>query len=244
MPDIDAPNRKVLSKGFGKNCEAFIDNQEYAVDKNDDGDGVIVKSLVGLSYAYSNIEIEVRGYLSLEAAWNFTDTRVSTLTLYSDLTIPADGYEILYSYTSESDSDRTESAVVDRLYVSEFRTLCLNLNGHTIDRALTHSKQSGCVIEVNGGMLTLEDGAGTGKLTGGNNTSDGGGIVVLNGGTFIFESGTICQNSAVKGGGVYVADGSTMRMTGGKITENTAHNTAADCISLRTATCLYGMRHT
>ena len=101
-------------------------------------------------------------------------------------------------------------------------TFTLNLNGHTLDRgyAFTNNTRNGYVILVTGN-LTLEDTAGTGRITGGS-YSHGGGVYVAPKGIFTMTGGTITRNTASEcGGGVYVLDG-TFTMTGGTITENSA----------------------
>lgn len=119
------------------------------------------------------------------------------------------------------------------LVIPEGKYVTLDLNGHTIDRGLADQTavENGNVITVNG-SLTLTDSSdnqntsaydGTGKITGGNTTSEGGGVLV-NSGTFNMEGGTISDCSANhKGGGVLV-QGGTFTMSGGTID----HCNAAD----------------
>ncbi len=124
-------------------------------------------------------------------------------------------------------SDPTKSSS-SYLSVPSGVTVTLNLNGHTIDRALTAAAENGFVINVIGN-LTVTDGSvdKTGKITGGKNRGDlgGGGVVVL-GGTFNMSGGSITGNSAWQGGGgVYVIRGGTFNMSGGSITGNNSTNT-------------------
>jgi hypothetical protein len=70
------------------------------------------------------------------------------------------------------------------------------------------------------GTFTLGSGA---TLQNNKNPSNDGGGVLVNGGTFIMNGGTISGNEAYGGGGVAVAAG-TFSMTGGSITGNTASN--------------------
>ena len=126
--------------------------------------------------------------------------------------------------------------------------ITIKLNGHTISRAATSPVGDGAVITVRGGELTLEGG---GTITGGNNSSGAGGIVVgpdsgskltvtdgisisgnkgtTGGGvyvapdcTFAMKNVTITGNTATKGGGVYVAPTCTFSLGSGSITGNTA----------------------
>ena len=89
--------------------------------------------------------------------------------------------------------------------------------------------QNGNVLTVNG-TLTLCDTSENattfpGKITGGYNIGNGGGVIVTDG-LFIMEAGSISGNRAVAGnitygGGVY-ATNSTITMDGGDITNNIA----------------------
>ena len=122
-------------------------------------------------------------------------------------------------------------------------SVTLDLNGHTVDRNLTEAVENGNVITVMG-ELTLLDSSNeeTGKITGGNNTKDGGGVLVwpeedaTNEGHFIMEGGTITQNTARSGGGVYVWDNYSFHpgrfdMYGGMITGNLAIHEEDDSFS-------------
>ena len=118
--------------------------------------------------------------------------------------------------------DVTAEAYSSSLKVPARVTVTLDLNGHTVDRALTTATADGYVIEAIG-SLTLRDSSagGTGRITGGYSTGDGGGVCAF--GTFIMEGGTISGNSANRGG-VYVGVNQTFTMSGGTITGNTASN--------------------
>ncbi len=127
--------------------------------------------------------------------------------------------------------------------------ITLDLNGKTLSRNLDTPQENGHVIEIEqGAIFTLTDNSTgkDGKLTGGNTTGDGGGILYHgknlellggkiagniaagNGGGIwdsgqgiAMEGGEISGNTAKNGGGVYHDSGS-FRMMGGKITGNTA----------------------
>jgi uncharacterized repeat protein (TIGR02543 family) len=91
----------------------------------------------------------------------------------------------------------------------------------------------GGVAKVDGGSLTMEDGA---AITGGyivNNTTAYGGGVLVSAGTFIMTGGTVegntmhtTQGYANYGGGVAVMAGATFMMTGGSIEGNTVDTAA------------------
>ncbi len=106
---------------------------------------------------------------------------------------------------------------------TESNPVILDLNGHTINRALGTAQEDGTVISVSG-ALTLKDSTGSGKITGGNNNNSttsgtwGGGVCVQNGAFFTMEGGNISYNfSEIGGGGVYVCNGGSFTMTGGTI---------------------------
>ena len=117
-----------------------------------------------------------------------------------------------------------------RITVPEGADIILDLNGHTIDRNLTDEIESGSVILVNGGTLTVEDGSAkkTGKITGGMN-SLGGGIHATIGSKLTINSGTITGNNSSNAGGVFVQGASNATaatketkfiMNGGEISNN------------------------
>ena len=103
-------------------------------------------------------------------------------------------------------------------------TSTLDLNGHTVDRGLAgqDAVEDGYVISVRG-TLTVNDSSTdrTGKITGGNNT-DGGGGVVLDG-TFTLNGGAVTGNRTNSNAGGILNEG-TFNMTGGAISDNSAQN--------------------
>ena len=106
-------------------------------------------------------------------------------------------------------------------------TVTLDLNGHTVRRSLDGLTESGYVIKINeGASLTLEDSGTGGKITGGkNSTAGGGGGVYVYEGTFIMNGGSITGNRAdTSGGGVLVRYSATFIMNGGSITDNISDN--------------------
>lgn len=96
-------------------------------------------------------------------------------------------------------SDITAGIGDTTLTVPTNKTVTLRLEDHTINRNLSETVE-------NGGVITVSSGAtlgvlGTGTITGGNTTGDGGGI--CNNGTLTFYGGTITGNKAANGGGIY-----------------------------------------
>lgn len=131
----------------------------------------------------------------------------------------------------------TYSAFKDgRIYVRSGVNIVIDLNGHSIDRNLSEAVANGQVLYVQGN-LTVEDTVGNGKITGGYHTrksddtianySIGGGVVV-EGGTFNLDGGSIVQNQIsgnyIVGVGVGIRNGGTFNMNGGRITENNHTN--------------------
>ena len=104
-------------------------------------------------------------------------------------------------------------------YVPEGETtICLN--GKKIQ--LAEGKTGSVIYIQNGRTLTICDHSsdGSGCITGGNETMDGGGVTVF--GTFIMKGGNISGNKTAKyGGGVYTNSGA-FTMEGGSISGNEA----------------------
>ncbi len=125
-------------------------------------------------------------------------------------------------------TDVTAAATDEALTVPAGKTVVIDLNGHTLNRALTAPAANGSVI-INNGTLAIMDNAGNGKITGGNTSTIGGGV--LNNGAFTLYGGEITGNTATDaGGGVYntayeLPGG--FWMTGGLIDGNTASVGAA-----------------
>ena len=101
------------------------------------------------------------------------------------------------------------------LEVPSGKTVTLNLNGKIINRGLTSATNNGFVIK-NEGTLTIN---GSGTITGGNNTSHGGGIYSSS--NLTINGGSITENSATYGGGIYYGSG-YLYINGGSITGNSA----------------------
>ena len=141
--------------------------------------------------------------------------------------------------------DYTAASGDSALTVPSGTTVTLDLNGYTLNRGMANSGavENGYVI-LNEGILTITDSGSGGKITGGNNSGNGGGIYntgtltltggsitgnratgeaggVYNGGTINLSSGSITRNTAgLSGGGIFNAE--TLTITGGGITSNTA----------------------
>ena len=120
-----------------------------------------------------------------------------------------------------------------RIKVPQKTNITIDLNGHSIDRAIVGGATNGQVIIVEG-SLTVVDGGEGGKITGGYNTNNRacGGGVYIHGGTLNLRSGAIEGNRILNqdysyGGGVGI-EGGTFNMYGGTVANNTNTNTNSD----------------
>ena len=111
-------------------------------------------------------------------------------------------------------------AGIDNSYLTVNADRTLNLGNHKIDRKLTSAITDGYVIKVGGGTLTV---TGTGQITGGYNSGNGGGIHIASDGTLLLSGGNITGNTAATGGGIY--NGGMLNASGAPIvTGNTGGN--------------------
>ena len=125
------------------------------------------------------------------------------------------GGEITLTQNVTAEADDTA------LVVPEDKTVTLDLNGYTIDRALTAPAEDGSVI-FNYGTLTIKDSGTGGKITGGNYSDVMGGGGIHNRGTLALTGGTISGNTAQCGGGIVNSNSGIFTMSGGTISGNTA----------------------
>ncbi|MBQ2422642.1 MAG: hypothetical protein II286_01685, partial [Clostridia bacterium] len=105
------------------------------------------------------------------------------------------------------------------LYLNDNFDITIDLNGHKIDRNLSEAKDDGMVFYLwdYDAKLTIMDSAGGGKITGGNNTGDGGAFYMDRGSLYI-EGGEISGNKARNGAGIFAASKNNLCIYGGKIT--------------------------
>ena len=121
--------------------------------------------------------------------------------------------------------DVTAGSADKALVIPEGCKATLDLNGHTVDRALKQPVADGSVFIVRGDLTITDSSAGgRGAITGGKTTTSGGGVRV-NKGSLTLKGGTITGNEAKDswGGGVYLYDKNcAFHFDGGAITGNTA----------------------
>lgn len=151
-------------------------------------------------------DIWISDWAELQAAVDNRDNEGGIIGLKRDIDASRDNYSI------KVDGDKIGNVTIE-------------LNGHKMDRKRSSSNDDGHVINVkDGATLTIRDGVGTGILTGGNSSDDGGGIKIEKNSKCVIEGGTISGNKAdPDGGGIFVKG--TLVMTGGTISNNYADDT-------------------
>lgn len=102
-------------------------------------------------------------------------------------------------------------------------TVYLDLNGNNIDRKLASATANGNVITLSGNLI-IGDTLSIGKITGGKNTGNGGGIYVTADGVLTVNKAIITANTANNGGGIFAEEGSTATLNDCIISNNTASN--------------------
>jgi|GEM_PF-6388044 len=151
-------------------------------------------------FQYQPYKYPARSWNGVQRA--MTLSAVNTIELQRDIYAYGKGALVLNTYSPES--------------------VTLNLNGHTLDRQRTTSDEAGYVIRVGDSRtLTITDGVGTGKITGG--YASRGGAVLITSGTLKLVSGTISGNKATDGGAICNnGQNNTIIIEGGVIEDNTA----------------------
>lgn len=169
-------------------------------------------------------------YPTFEIAWSCavglttTETNRATVKLLKDVTAAPDGADNTSFGTGAGFGDGTATGK-GCILVPENDHITLDLNGKALDRGLAHTVADGFVIHIYHGDLTICDtsSGAAGKITGGNNDRNAGGV--RDDGTLTMTGGSITGNiSGTYGGGVGVGSGKTFNMLGGSITNNTAVN--------------------
>jgi hypothetical protein len=167
---------------------------------------------------------ETRNFTSFNDGWVYAMEQ--SLKSHTTLTLLADWVATngdFYCKNAKGDEYGTKDGY---LRINDNHILTIDLNGHKIDRNLDEAKKDGMVFYLSDKQaeLTIKDSAGGGKITGGNNTGDGGAFYAYDGYLFI-EGGEITGNHAANGGGIFWYSDSILCLTGGRITGNTAAET-------------------
>ena len=107
----------------------------------------------------------------------------------------------------------------DAIYFPYDVKVTLNMNGHTIDRALEDSEENGEVMCVDDGADVIIN---NGTITGGHSDNGAGGIHINDKATVTLNNVHIVGNAANEddGGGIAVYDGATLIMNGGSFVNN------------------------
>ena len=196
-----------------------------SINKTDNGDGSFTYTMVANVPPVTGMETEtvqvtikdgkITALASQNAGMEMSPENDAPLTDWASLKAAmANGGVIKLA------QDFVAGATDEALIVPESKTVVLELNGHTLNRALTAPVANGSVI-INNGTLAIM-GNENSKIMGGNTTGNGGGI--LNNGTLTLYGGEITGNSASAGAGVYNNKVNTETegfwMTGGLIDNN------------------------
>ena len=164
------------------------------------------------------------------------------VTLFSEIIPELNSWTDLQDVIDKAGKEATIVLMTDirvvgpskELVIPGGKHITLDLNGFTLDRAITGPMDDGYVFRVEtNGTLSIKDSSadGRGKITGGNAKGNGGGIYCR--GTLFLYGGSITGNKAKNGGGVYVdeANGRLNQtsngkffMRGGSITNNEAND--------------------
>ncbi|MDE7082166.1 MAG: MBG domain-containing protein [Clostridia bacterium] len=180
------------------------------------------------AYAETTTDITTQTYTAEEIAslWSSAVQESIDTGKQVTFTLPAD-------WTAASDTTYTTAFGLGvgfdrgRIYVPTDANIVLDLNGHTIDRALETSISYSNVIYIeSSGTLEICDSSknGTGVITGAYGhtiTSHGAGAIYCEGGYLTLNGGSISGNTGRHGGGVYVYTGE-FTMNGGEISNNNA----------------------
>lgn len=192
----------VITEGLPGNGDATCfskDNNDpkYYLDLNDDQEAEI-----HLKYVCKNTTTGVR-YETLKAAVDAVNNgEENTITPLKDIILSAG------------------------LVIPANKNIVLDLQGYTLSRSLTEATSNGYVVKVAGGAtVTIQDTSEgeKGKITGGWNNSQGGGI--YNDGTLTLKDITVTGNKSTGGyggGGIYSSGGSTITIDGVQIIGNEA----------------------
>ena len=190
------------------------------VTKNDNGDGSYTYTLVVNLPAQTGMSQETLHVTTKDGEITEMESENAGLDMSKEISGITDWAALQNAMTNggviKLTQDITATSTDAALTIPADKTVVLELNGQTINRALTSAVANGSVI-INNGTLAIT-------------TGNGGGI--LNNGTLTLYGGEITANKAAgQGGGVYNTVTNTATtgfwMTGGLIDGNTANAYAA-----------------
>jgi len=200
-----------------------------SINKTDNGDGSFTYTMVANVPPVTGMETEtvqvtikdgkITALASQNAGMEMSQENDAPLTDWASLReAMANGGVIKLA------QDFVAGEMDEALIVPEGKTVVLQLNGHTLNRALNAPVENGSVIINNGTLAVMGD--DNSKIMGGNTTGNGGGI--LNNGALTLYGGEITGNHAGAGAGVYNNKVNTETtgfwMTGGMIDGNMANS--------------------
>ena len=107
----------------------------------------------------------------------------------------------------------------DAIYFPQNVSVTLNLNGHTINRAMTSSEMNGEVMCIDANADVIING---GKITGGWSSNGAGGIHIKDDANVVLNNVNVDANSVTGdiGAAIAVLDGATLTMNGGSLSNN------------------------
>ncbi|MCR5701329.1 MAG: hypothetical protein K6G76_04190 [Lachnospiraceae bacterium] len=205
-------------------------------------EGVLKRIVLTIALA-----VGMLSWMGMDVKAEEDQTEVSTWSeLCSALKIDGANIKLTANVTYGEGDGANKSA---NLEIPDDTTVTLDLNGCTIDRGLANSEavSNGYVIMVYGNLTINDSSEGeTGKITGGNDDCNGGGVLnagnltltggsiignnakefgggVYNSGIFTMTGGNIIGNNTVKTSGGGICNNGILTMTGGKITNNNAN---------------------
>ena len=231
-----------VSEGFDDESEIYYSAKAFFCDEEDleakpvkDGDGFAFAWLakdtaikpVDPALAHVLIEGTADHYASLADALTVLDGQDGTIVVLCDTTIQSNlvvtGAVTLRGADGSVVVSRTNGAKLQVAKDGDLTLESLTLSGGGVD---------GGLVKVDGGQLTLGNGATVKDVTGGKTRNDSA-IQVLNGGRLVLKGGSRifdCENPFVSShsqngrGGAVTADGkSTVRLEGGTIENCTAN---------------------
>ena len=122
----------------------------------------------------------------------------------------------------------------DAIYIPENARIILNLNGHTINRALGYAHDNGEVILIDKNAEVIIN---EGTIRGGHSNTGAGGIHINGGAKVTLNNVSVYRNKAgdSNGSGIAVLDGAILTMNGGRFAENDLVNCGTLYVNASTA---------